>query len=440
MPGRTRSTQPRTGSANIVIATTACRAGGELADARIGDGLLPGDQQHAELARAGRARRRRRPPRLRRPHGRSAWRAGRRRQRRRAPVREPGERSCRPCRRGPDQIRTARSAARIAVAELIRDGVRGRSGRGLDRAGGPDRDHLGAGAPGGPDPEVDDRRALLDRVVADHDDEVGLADRRERRAEARRARCVACSGRTTASEPSPCRTSRDSASACSTVSEPESASSTGPASQQPLGLVERSVPGELLEAALSDLAERVAHAVAGVEVREAEAALVAEPALVDLGMVAGEDPLDLPLARGRGDVAADRAEAADATARSGSPTAAPRSGTASRSGRRPGRARSRCRRRARGTARPRRWRSSSGRRGRVRSAGRPRRPARRSACSGSRGCSARGRARSPARSGSASRTSASGTSSGCCRARSGTSGPGAGTRRPCRRRGSRADG
>ena len=38
----------------------------------------------------------------------------------------------------------------------------------------------------------------------------------------------------------------------------------------------------------------------------------------------------------------------------------------------------------------------------------------RSACSGSRGCSARGRARSSARSGSASRTCASGTSCACC--------------------------
>ena len=45
--------------------------------------------------------------------------------------------------------------------------------------------------------------------------------------------------------------------------------------------------------------------------RVAEAALVAEPALVDLRVVAGEDPLHLPLAGRRGDVAADRAEAAD---------------------------------------------------------------------------------------------------------------------------------
>src|SRR5262245_16009870 len=43
-----------------------------------------------------------------------------------------------------------------------------------------------------------------------------------------------------------------------------------------------------------------------------EASLVAQPALVDLRMVAGEDPLHLSLARRHVDVAADRAEAADA--------------------------------------------------------------------------------------------------------------------------------
>src|SRR5262249_12747420 len=49
-----------------------------------------------------------------------------------------------------------------------------------------------------------------------------------------------------------------------------------------------------------------------VQVREAETALVAEPTLVDLRVVAGEDPLDLALAGGGGDVAADGAEAAHA--------------------------------------------------------------------------------------------------------------------------------
>src|SRR3954453_7950457 len=44
---------------------------------------------------------------------------------------------------------------------------------------------------------------------------------------------------------------------------------------------------------------------------EREAALVAQPAAVDLGMVARDDPYDLPFADRRGDVAADGAHAAD---------------------------------------------------------------------------------------------------------------------------------
>src|SRR5262249_61729961 len=50
--------------------------------------------------------------------------------------------------------------------------------------------------------------------------------------------------------------------------------------------------------------------VARVQVRVGEAALVAEPAAVDLGVVPGLDPLDPALAGRRGDVAAGGAEAA----------------------------------------------------------------------------------------------------------------------------------
>src|SRR6185295_3208878 len=77
-----------------------------------------------------------------------------------------------------------------------------------------------------------------------------------------------------------------------------------------LGAIERVVPGELAEPASANAFERVQNPVAGVEVREGEATLVAEPTLVDLGVVAREDPLDLALSgRGR-DVAADGTEAA----------------------------------------------------------------------------------------------------------------------------------
>ena len=57
--------------------------------------------------------------------------------------------------------------------------------------------------------------------------------------------------------------------------------------------------------------QRLGDAVLGREMRVRETALVAQPAAVDLGMVARENPLDLALAHGRVDVAAHRAEPAD---------------------------------------------------------------------------------------------------------------------------------
>ena len=82
--------------------------------------------------------------------------------------------------------------------------------------------------------------------------------------------------------------------------------------QQALGLVERPLPGHLLEAAAAH-AQQAGRAVRSrcVEVCVRKASLVAEPALVDLGMVAGQDALHLALARRRVDVAADGAQAAD---------------------------------------------------------------------------------------------------------------------------------
>src|SRR5207237_8524981 len=66
--------------------------------------------------------------------------------------------------------------------------------------------------------------------------------------------------------------------------------------EETLGVVERVLPGSLLQPVPSDASQRVGDSVLGVEVGEREAALVAEPALVDLGVVAGEDSLDLALA------------------------------------------------------------------------------------------------------------------------------------------------
>ena len=81
--------------------------------------------------------------------------------------------------------------------------------------------------------------------------------------------------------------------------------------QEPLRVVERVVPRDRLHAAPADAPERVDDPVVGVEVGEREPALVADPALVDLGVVARQDPLHLALARRHRDVAADRAVRAD---------------------------------------------------------------------------------------------------------------------------------
>jgi hypothetical protein len=75
------------------------------------------------------------------------------------------------------------------------------------------------------------------------------------------------------------------------------------------------------------VAPRVRQPVVGTQVGKAEAALVADPALVDLEVVTGEDPLDLRLADGRVDVADRRGRARTRSGCRRSPTAVPRSGT-----------------------------------------------------------------------------------------------------------------
>ena len=170
-----------------------------------------------------------------------------------------------------------------------------------------------AGAARRLEPEVDDRRALDDGLVAEHGDRLARRGspraargtrrsvRHAPRAGRRRARRAPGAAASRARRPprptrrrrarsrSTAPPARSSSSARSSASSHESASKRrGPALRS--GVVMRS---------------------RACEVREGEAALVAEPALVDLGVVAREDALDLALARRRADVAADRAEAAD---------------------------------------------------------------------------------------------------------------------------------
>ncbi len=194
---------------------------------------------------------------------------------------------------GPLQTRTTRSASATAGSLRVVD----------DR---------GAVAPRGLDPQVDDRRALDHRHVAEHDDDVGVANRGERQpVGVERAGDLLRQHRLVRVEPDAqqlpervrlldrlgAREHRDDAPAR--------------LAQQPLGLVDRLLPRNLLETAPAQALQRPREPVPGAQVRVREAALVADPALVDLRVVAGEDPLDLPLAHGRVDVAADRAEAAD---------------------------------------------------------------------------------------------------------------------------------
>jgi len=74
---------------------------------------------------------------------------------------------------------------------------------------------------------------------------------------------------------------------------------------QALQLGERLVPAQLLDGAVVQIAPRRENAILGVEVGRAETALVAEPAAIDLGVVAREHALDASLPALNGDVATD---------------------------------------------------------------------------------------------------------------------------------------
>ena len=304
MPGRTRSAQPTASPWNIVIASTcsACSASARTAgsdaasspetiSSPIGSGFSSSPSAAAAQASA--------TP---RPFGVAGrWKAA-----------QPGLPS-RPSRCAssasrappppprPDQIRIARSEARHALLELLAE-------LGLGQP-----DDLGAVAARLLDPELDDRRAVRDLLLADHDDDLRVARSTRAARGTRRARTRSPRRSTAECAPSPWRSSLPSAYACSSVSEPESAVTMRPCAPRRSASARSSASSQesSLEAAAAHALERVDDPVVRVEVREGEAALVAQPALVDLGVVAREDPLDLALARRRADVAADRAEAAD---------------------------------------------------------------------------------------------------------------------------------
>src|SRR5207302_7379245 len=85
----------------------------------------------------------------------------------------------------PDQdgaLAGAEPVAELAALEPAAGPSR-RPGRGLNVSRGADLYDLGPGAPGLAQPEVDDRRSLDDRVVAEDDDQLGVANCRQREAE-----------------------------------------------------------------------------------------------------------------------------------------------------------------------------------------------------------------------------------------------------------------
>jgi hypothetical protein len=169
-----------------------------------------------------------------------------------------------------------------------------------------------AGPAGSFEPEVDDWRSLDDGVVAEDDDQLCVADRRERQAE-RVERGADVLG-------------HDRAVSLQALSE-EFRQGVGLLDglgagqrgddvlacrpEHGLGLSKRVIPGQGLVPAATREPAGVDDPVACTEVREPEPALVAEPALVDLGMVPRDDALDLSLASRGFDVAAHRAEPAD---------------------------------------------------------------------------------------------------------------------------------
>ena len=190
----------------------------------------------------------------------------------------------------PDQDGSLRGAQLLPEAapsrrELAADLCAG-ARRGLLRARRREDDDLGTAAARLLDPEVDDRRSLDHGIVADHDHELGLPDRAQREAEGfehirgrfRENGRV----RVEAGSEQPPQGVRDLRRLGAGERGHDGAARL---SEHGLDLVERLVPGDLFEALLP-ASERRRDPILGAEVRIREAALVAEPPAIDLGMVA----------------------------------------------------------------------------------------------------------------------------------------------------------
>ena len=137
---------------------------------------------------------------------------------------------------GPDEHRALGGAQPLpelapGLREVSRQNAAAPPGAICSVAGRRADDDLGSAAPRLLDPEVDDRRALDDRVVADDDDELRVRDRGEREPErVERVRGRLREDRRVRADPA--RSSRPSAYAISFVSEPESAVTIAPSASR----------------------------------------------------------------------------------------------------------------------------------------------------------------------------------------------------------------
>ena len=208
----------------------------------------------------------------------------------------------------------SRLPSALRLSAELRDDRGAVARRPLDDAGGAEGHDLGAVPACRADPEVDDRRPLGDRVVADHDDDLRVRDRATAARGRRRAPCSSPRAARRDASRTPSRTSCESAEAISTVSEPESASTTESPARARAARARRAPRPSCTSAKRQVPWTRIIGAVTRSACAERgirEAALVADPAPVDLRVVAARDAAHVALADRGADVAADGAEAAD---------------------------------------------------------------------------------------------------------------------------------
>jgi hypothetical protein len=181
-----------------------------------------------------------------------------------------------------------------------------------DGAGRVEGDHLGAATACRAKPEIEHGRPLDHGLVAEDEADVRIADRRNRSAKPVEARVERIRQQRAAAAETLLHEARDRGRLLERLAAREG-HDDGAAGflQAALCFVDGALEGDRLEPPPANAAPWDGDAVFGAQVLVGEAPLVAEPALVDLGVVPGEDPRHLALTRRRPGVAAERAKPAD---------------------------------------------------------------------------------------------------------------------------------